>query len=86
MRGAWTPHDSNRYASVMSKFKSKGGKGVPEDVWKAWQQEWSADDYKKNCVTAKKNRMSEPGGPRTGIARHTGGSRSFIEHARVLVS
>ena len=86
MRWAWNTHAGNRYASVISKFKLNSGKGVPEDVWRAWQQEWSKDEYKKKCATAKKNRLSEPAGPGTGISRHTGGSRSFEEHARVMVS
>ena len=41
---------------------------------------------KKKSEIASKNRRTEVARPGTGMSRHTGGSKSTIEHARDLVT
>ena len=43
-------------------------------------------EEKKKSEIAIKNRRTEVAGPGTGMSRHTGGSKSTIEHAQDLVT
>ena len=45
-----------------------------------------ARSEEKKSEIASKNRRTEVAGPGTGMSRHTGGSKSTIEHARDLVT
>ncbi|XP_031120225.1 uncharacterized protein LOC116023369 [Ipomoea triloba] len=45
---------------------------------------WERPDVKAKSKQQRKNRMSEVAGPGTGCSRHTGGSRSAIEHYHKL--
>ncbi|KAL3646702.1 hypothetical protein CASFOL_009246 [Castilleja foliolosa] len=51
-------------------------RGIPKCVgkirWRAWLVEWDKEEEKKKSAQARRNRMSEPAGPGTGIAKHRG--------------
>ncbi|XP_059301670.1 uncharacterized protein LOC132053599 [Lycium ferocissimum] len=53
---------------------------VPEDVWESWKTYWASDKWLEKSRIATQNRRSETGGPGTGPSKHTGGSKSTVEH------
>ncbi|XP_060182338.1 uncharacterized protein LOC132612001 [Lycium barbarum] len=53
---------------------------VPEDVWESWKTYWASDKWLEKSHIAIQNRHSETGGPGTGPSKHTGGSKSTVEH------
>ncbi|KAH6825296.1 hypothetical protein C2S53_007020 [Perilla frutescens var. hirtella] len=53
---------------------------IHASVWPAWIQYWNTDEFKEKSHKVKKNRVSEPDGPGTGISKHKGGSRCAEEH------
>ncbi|XP_060202620.1 uncharacterized protein LOC132631039 [Lycium barbarum] len=53
---------------------------VPEDVWESWKTYWASDKWLEKSRIATQNRHSETGGPGTGPSKHTGGSKSTVEH------
>ncbi|XP_019154657.1 PREDICTED: uncharacterized protein LOC109151194 [Ipomoea nil] len=57
---------------------------VHEDTWRIWEAYWDRPEVKAKSEQARKNRMSDVAGPGTGCSRHTGGSRSSIEHFHAL--
>ncbi|XP_031124228.1 uncharacterized protein LOC116026941 [Ipomoea triloba] len=78
-----------RYADMLSKFKTKRTSTgrpdcVAEETWAIWEAYWDRPDVKVKSEQQRKNRMSEVEGPGTGCSKHTGGSRSAIEHYHKL--
>nr|GMC46804.1 uncharacterized protein LOC109149905 [Ipomoea batatas] len=78
-----------RYADMLSKFKNKRISTrrldcVAEETWAIWEAYWDRPDVKAKSEQQRKNRMSEVEGPGTGCSKHTGGSRSAIEHYHKL--
>ncbi|XP_019257782.1 PREDICTED: uncharacterized protein LOC109235999 [Nicotiana attenuata] len=51
-----------------------------EHIWESWQAHWSSEKWLEKSRVATQNRCSETGGPGTGPSKHTGGSRSTVEH------
>nr|GMD60471.1 uncharacterized protein LOC109149905 [Ipomoea batatas] len=90
VRKAFQAQAGIRYTDMVSKFKSnRTSTGKPacihEDTWRIWEAYWDRPDVKAKSEQQRKNRMSEVAGPGTGCSRHTGGSRSAIEHYHKLV-
>ncbi|XP_019153442.1 PREDICTED: uncharacterized protein LOC109149905 [Ipomoea nil] len=80
---------STRYTDMVSKIKkNRTSSGKPEfvheDTWRIWEAYWDRPEVKAKSEQQRKNRMSEVAGPGTGCSRHTGGSRSSIEHFHTL--
>nr|GMD93593.1 ABC transporter B family member 11 [Ipomoea batatas] len=78
-----------RYADMLSKFKTKRTSTgrpacVAEETWAIWEAYWDRPDVKEKSKQQRKNRMSEVEGPGTGCSKHTGGSRSTIDHYHKL--
>lgn len=79
------------YSEMLSDWKKKWFKKkkkpgcVSADAWRSLLAYWGRPEVKARAEQNQKNRMSEPGGPGTGVSRHRGGSRCAIEHALVLV-
>ncbi|XP_031096889.1 uncharacterized protein LOC116001138 [Ipomoea triloba] len=78
-----------RYTDMVSKFKSNRTSTwkpacIHEDTWRIWEAYWDRPDVKAKYEQHRKNRMSEVARPGTGCSRHTGGSRSAIEHYHKL--
>ncbi|KAL3644966.1 hypothetical protein CASFOL_010146 [Castilleja foliolosa] len=77
-----------RYGDMVCTFKKKRDLGKPECVppaaWQSWLKQWDKPESIAKSRQASRNRMSEVAGPGTGCSRHTGGSRSTIEHSHVL--
>nr|GMD87450.1 uncharacterized protein LOC109146588 [Ipomoea batatas] len=74
---------------MLSKFKTKRTSTgrpacVAEETWAIWEAYWDRPDVKAKSEQQRKNRMSEVEGPGTGCSKHTGGSRSAIEHYHKL--
>nr|GLL33811.1 uncharacterized protein LOC109146588 [Ipomoea trifida] len=89
VRKAFQAQAGIRYTDMVSKFKSnRTSTGKPacihEDTWRIWEAYWDRPDVKAKSEQQRKNRMSEVAGPGTGCSRHTGGSRSAIEHYHKL--
>nr|GMD06052.1 uncharacterized protein LOC109149905 [Ipomoea batatas] len=57
---------------------------IHEDKWRIWEAYWDRPEVKAKSEQQRKNRMSEVVGPGTRCSRHTGGSRSAIEHYHKL--
>ncbi|XP_050205029.1 uncharacterized protein LOC126655067 [Mercurialis annua] len=66
------------------KKKEEIPQGVKDDVWATWLIKWESEDWKKKSEKARKNRLSKSGGSGTGIARHTGGFKSILEHTKSM--
>nr|GMC51198.1 uncharacterized protein LOC109149905 [Ipomoea batatas] len=89
VRKAFLAQAGIRYTDMVSKFKSnRTSTGKPacihEDTWHIWEAYWERPDVKAKSEQQRKNRMNEVAGPGTGCSRHTGGSRSAIEHYHKL--
>nr|GLL19544.1 uncharacterized protein LOC109149905 [Ipomoea trifida] len=89
VRKAFLAQAGLRYADMLSKFKTKRTSTgrpdcVAEETWAIWEAYWDRPDMKAKSEQQRKNRMSEVEGPGTGCSKHTGGSRSAIEHYHKL--
>ena len=90
VRITWNHVCQNRYNDKLCKWRSKykeGGKPfcVPDSVWNKWQEYWNSPEFKIKSQQASKNRMTEKAGEGSGISKHTGGSKSTIQHSIDLV-
>jgi hypothetical protein len=54
--------------------------------WTRWQEHFNSPEELEKSQKARANRLSEPGGPDTGIAKHRGGSRPANRQRDELVS
>ncbi|KAH6825035.1 hypothetical protein C2S53_006952 [Perilla frutescens var. hirtella] len=74
---------------MVHKFKEKSARKrpscIPKSAWPAWLEYWNNDEVKRKALQAKKNRMTKPDGPVTGISKYKGGSRSVVEHFAKLM-
>ncbi|XP_042419213.1 uncharacterized protein LOC122007412 [Zingiber officinale] len=85
-KATWNSYCAKLYRDLMYYIKKKGTRPayVSEMTWSAWTTTWAAERWQENAEKARSNRNTEPGGPSTGIARHTSGSKSIVEHAMDL--
>ena len=88
IKSLWESKATERYSDFVHKLKIVRDRPdfIPEDEWPEWLQYWEELEVKKKSEIASKNRQTEVAGPGTGMSRHTGGSKSTIEHARDLVT
>ncbi|KDP30024.1 hypothetical protein JCGZ_18600 [Jatropha curcas] len=56
-----------------------------QEIWESWQKAWKDPAFKRKPEIFAQNRHSETGSDEAGTSRHTGGSISAIETARLLV-
>ncbi|XP_050208240.1 uncharacterized protein LOC126657575 [Mercurialis annua] len=90
IKTTWKKVAASHYNKTLNKWRDNWKKkkqipqGVKDDIWDTWLARWESDDWKKKSKKASKNRLSEPGGIGTGIAKHTGGSRSILEHTKLM--
>ena len=84
----WESKAAEQYSDFVHKLKIVRDRPdfIPEDEWPEWIQYWEEPEVKKKSKIANKNRRTEVVGRGTGMSRHTGGSKSTIEHARDLVT
>nr|GLL37869.1 uncharacterized protein LOC109149905 [Ipomoea trifida] len=83
----WKKIPNDYKESYFEEFKKfyKWDASIDRHVRKAFQaQAGIRPDVKAKSEQQRKNRMSEVAGPGTGCSRHTGGSRSAIEHYHKL--
>ncbi|XP_050231670.2 uncharacterized protein LOC126680571 [Mercurialis annua] len=91
IKATWNRVASTHYNQTLAKWRSSWKRkksipeGVKEEIWNSWLKKWESEDWKKKSEQASKNRNSEPCGPGTGVAKHTGGSKSALEHAKTMV-
>ncbi|KZV55351.1 hypothetical protein F511_24668 [Dorcoceras hygrometricum] len=83
VRKTWNVLVADQYKKTLHNWRRKPQppRGVQSEVWEHWQTIWSTPEWKHKSKCGKKNRYSEPAGPGTGISKHIGGSRSYMEHA-----
>ncbi|XP_059288090.1 uncharacterized protein LOC132041394 isoform X2 [Lycium ferocissimum] len=77
---------AERYKGMLSEARAseKKRKHIPASIWDSWKPHWETDAFKAKSAQCSKNRLSEKGGEGSGPSRHTGGSRTHREHARLL--
>ena len=87
-RRSWEHQVASQYSNFLYNHRHWRTKKicVQADILKAWEEEWMKETYQNRSSTTKRNRLSEPAGPGTGPSRHTGGCRSYAEHAAAIVS
>ncbi|KAH6825089.1 hypothetical protein C2S53_019714 [Perilla frutescens var. hirtella] len=61
------------FTSSRSQVTAKDQNFIPANVWPAWIEYLNTDEVKYKSHVAKKNKLSEPDGPGTGISKHRGG-------------
>ncbi|XP_042422903.1 uncharacterized protein LOC122010436 [Zingiber officinale] len=81
-KATWNTYCAKLYRDHMYYMRKKGTRPayVSEAICSAWTTAWATERWQANAEKAKANRNTEPGGPSTGTARHTSGSRSIVEH------
>ncbi|XP_073155584.1 uncharacterized protein [Henckelia pumila] len=86
VKKTWNALVADLYKKTLCNWRKKPQppQGVDPDVWEHWQTVWSTPEWKQKSVCGKRNRCSEPAGLGTGLSKHIGGSRSYVEHAMQL--
>ncbi|XP_006346684.1 uncharacterized protein [Solanum tuberosum] len=82
MERTWNKVASTLYSKKMYIWRKDTVKPnfVLEDIWRSWKTHWASDEWMDKSRIATRNRCSEIGGLGTGPSKHTGGSRSTVEH------
>lgn len=82
MERTWNKVASTLYSKKMYIWRKGTVKPnfVLEDIWRNWKTHWASDEWMDKSRIATRNRCSETGGLGTGPSKHTGGSRSTVEH------
>ncbi|KDP21980.1 hypothetical protein JCGZ_03135 [Jatropha curcas] len=77
---------ADRYADFTCRMRRSGKKQqcVCQEIWESWQQAWEDPAFKRKREIFAQNRRSETGSDGVGPSRHTSGSISTIETARLL--
>lgn len=83
VKKTWNALVADLYKKTLCNWRRKPQppRRVDANVWEHWQTVWSRPEWKNKSVCGKRNRCSEPAGLGTGISKHIGGSRSYVEHA-----
>ncbi|KAL8493237.1 hypothetical protein ACS0TY_024458 [Phlomoides rotata] len=83
VRGIWERQAAKRYSGTLCEWRKSGKRpvNVTQETWDNWRKHWATQEFKSKCEKASKNRRSEVAGPGHGSSRHTGGSRSAIDHS-----
>ncbi|KDP28951.1 hypothetical protein JCGZ_19514 [Jatropha curcas] len=86
LKVAWEKICADRYADFTYRMRKSGKKQqcVSQEIWESWQKAWEDPAFKRKREIFAQNRRSETGGDGAGPSRHTGGSISTIETARLL--
>ncbi|KDP27732.1 hypothetical protein JCGZ_19709 [Jatropha curcas] len=86
LKVAWEKICADRYADFTYRMRRSGKKQqcVSQEIWESWQKAWEDPAFKRKQEIFAQNRHSETGGDGTRLSRHTGGSISTIETARLL--
>ncbi|XP_037492831.1 uncharacterized protein LOC110010676 [Jatropha curcas] len=86
LKVAWEKICADRYADFTYRMRRSGKKQrcVSQEIWESWQKAWEDPAFKRKREMFAQNRRSETGGDGAGPSRHTGGSISAIETARLL--
>ncbi|KAH0660953.1 hypothetical protein KY289_029701 [Solanum tuberosum] len=82
MERTWNKVASTLYSKKMYIWRKGTVKPnfVLEDIWRSWKTHWASNEWMDKSRIATRNRCSETGGLGTGPSKHTGGSRSTVEH------
>nr|XP_033515775.1 uncharacterized protein LOC104110872 isoform X1 [Nicotiana tomentosiformis] len=77
---------AERYKGMLSEARlcEKKRKHIPVYIWESWKPHWETEAFKAKSAQCSRNRLSEKCGEGSGPSRHTGGSRTHREHARLL--
>ncbi|XP_073121266.1 uncharacterized protein [Henckelia pumila] len=83
IRETWKTLAADLYRKTICNWRAKSQPpiGVNLQIWNKWKDIWSTSKWQEKSNKAKKNRNTEPEGPGTGLVKHTGGSRCFVEHS-----
>ncbi|KDP27474.1 hypothetical protein JCGZ_20130 [Jatropha curcas] len=86
LKVAWEKICADRYADFTYRMRKSGKKQqcVSQEIWESWQKAWEDPAQNRKREIFAQNRRSETGGDGAGPSRHTGGSISAIETARLL--
>lgn len=83
VKKTWNALVADLYKKTLCNWRRKPQppQRVDADVWEQWQTVWSTPKWKQKSDCGKLNRCGEPAGLGTGLSKHIGGSRSYVEHA-----
>jgi len=83
IKEAWNNKAAERYNDLMREVRAKMVKPafITDDSWTKFTAYWEQPEYKEKRKINKDNRSKGK-----GSSSHTGGSISFSEHAKKLVS
>ncbi|KDP27490.1 hypothetical protein JCGZ_20025 [Jatropha curcas] len=86
LKVAWEKLCPDRYADFIYRMRRSDKKQqcVSQEIWESWQKAWEDPAFKRKREIFAQNRRSETGGDGVGPSRHTGGSISATETARLL--
>ena len=78
----WTRHIASRYKDNLSTFRTSNKQDglIFDAVRRVWQEKWAEESYIQKRSIASKNWLTKKADPGTGPSKHTGGSRSMLEH------
>lgn len=57
-----------------------------DEIWNKWLEYWNKEEFKHKSKQASINRYTKIEGKGSGISRHLGGAKSFVEHDIELVN
>ena len=84
IKATWEVLAKSGYTDNLNKWRKHGRPvHVTESIWARWNEAWGTAEFRARF---RANRRTEKAGPGTGPSRHTGGSISFSEHVRRIVS
>ncbi|XP_073064099.1 uncharacterized protein [Primulina eburnea] len=83
IRATWKTLAADLYRKTLCSWRAKPKLplGVNIQIWNKWKEIWSSSQWQNKSEKAKNNRNTEPEGPGTGVVKHIGGSRCFIQHS-----
>ena len=90
IKKTWRHVAGVRYNDKLGKWRKKYGtnrkpNSVPQEIWSKWWEYWRSDEFKALSSQAAQNRRSKKAGERSRPSKHTGGSRTIIQHSMNLV-
>ena len=87
IKATWEVLAKSRDEDNLNKWRKHGRPvHVTESIWARWNEAWGIAKFRARSEQMSLNRQTKKAGPGTGPSRHTGGSISFSEHVRRIVS
>ena len=87
IKATWEVLAKYRHTDNLNKWRKHGRPvHVTESIWARWNEAWGTTKFRARSEQMPLNHRTEKAGSGIGPSRHTGGSISFSEHVRRIVS